>query len=232
MKIAITRLAGKEQTDAARCETFGHECMIVSPLQAELDENVIGAFVRAAGRHEFDCIFFSSALPARVIAPRLENRPRIIAIGPQTAGVLNNSGIACEILPGYYSRDLVPYLGEWIRGKRIGIPRADVPNPELITAITNAGGIPLEYRCYRLRPTGRELDLSGVDGVIFTSASSFREALWKPRENLLLIAIGEITAGVMKNAGLPPSIIGDGSLEGTLMALNKYIAEIADGGTG
>jgi uroporphyrinogen-III synthase len=232
MKIAITRLAGKELTDAVRCAAFGHECTTVSPLRAELDQDAIDAFVTAARRREFDCIFFSSALPARIIAPRLVNQPRVIAIGPQTAGVLNEAGIHCEVLPGYYSRDLVPYLGEWLRGKQIGIPRADVPNPELITAITNAGGIPREYRCYHLRPTGRELELSGADAILFTSASSFREARWKPRENLLLIAIGEITAGGMRDAGRPPLVTGDGSLEGTLAALNRYLAGTADRGPG
>ncbi len=232
MKIAITRLAGKEQTDAVRCAGFGHECTTVSPLRAELDQDVIDAFIAAVIRLEFDCIFFSSALPARIIAPHLENPPRVIAIGPQTAAVLNESGKQCEVLPGYYSRDLVPYLGEWIRGKRIGIPRADVPNPELIAAISSAGGIPREYRCYRLRPTGVELDLSGVEAVLFTSASSFREAQWKPRHGLMLIAIGEVTAGVMSKAGWPPSVTGDGSLEGTLGALNRYLAGKINRGPG
>ncbi|OPX61631.1 MULTISPECIES: uroporphyrinogen-III synthase [unclassified Methanoregula] len=224
MKIAVTRLAGKEQSDAARCADAGHSCYSVHPLRSVVREDAITAFADAAGRGEFDCVFFTSALPAKLIAPRLDRYPRVIAIGPQTAGELRRHNIDCEVLTSFYSRDFVPYLGEWIRGKRIGIPRADVPNPSLLDAITAAGGIAKEYRCYTLEPTGAELDLAGAGAVLFTSAMSFTKAIWAPRPDLLVMAIGEITAGAMRAAGTKPAVVGDGSLEGTLAALNSFLA--------
>jgi uroporphyrinogen-III synthase len=54
---------------------------------------------------------------------------------------------------------------------------------------------------------------------------SFRKAVWAPRPDLLVMAIGEITADAMRSAGTSPAVIGDGSLEGTLAALNAYLAE-------
>jgi len=116
----------------------------------------------------------------------------------------------------------VPYLGDWITGKRIGIPRADVPNPALIEAIREAGGIPEEIRIYALIPTDEPLQISSADAVLFTSAMSFEKAVWTPRPGLLVIAIGESTEGVMRNRGVIPDVRGDGSLEGTLRALNGY----------
>ena len=154
MKIAVTRLAGKEKSDAARCAAYGHTCYSVHPLRSAIREDTITAFIDAADRGEFDCIFFTSALPAKIIAPRMGRFPRVIAIGPQTAQELRRHDIDCEVLTSFYSRDFVPYLGDWIRGKKIGIPRADVPNPGLMDAITAAGGIPAEFRCYSLEPTG------------------------------------------------------------------------------
>jgi uroporphyrinogen-III synthase len=151
--------------------------------------------------------------------------PRVIAIGPQTANELRLFGIEPEILPGFYSRDFVPYLGKWIQGKRIGIPRADVPNPGLIAAIKDAGGVVLEFRCYSLEPTGEILSLEDADAVLFTSAMSYVKAVWKPRTNLLVMAIGDITATAMRSGGTEPGVVGDGSLEGTLRALNKYLTE-------
>jgi len=222
MKIAITRLAGKEKTDAARCASSGYSCYSVHPLRSELRKDEIASFVEEAGRGNFDAIFFTSALPAKIIAPLLRKFPRIIAIGPQTAKELEKCAIPCEVLPGFYSRDFVPYLGEWIRGKRIGIPRADVPNPVLMDAITRAGGIPREFRCYRLIPTGEPLLLDDADAILFTSAMSFTRAVWAPRPGLLVMAIGEITAGAMRQKGMSPDIVGDGSLEGTLRALADY----------
>jgi uroporphyrinogen-III synthase len=224
MKIAVTRLAGKEKRDAARCAAYGHTCYSVHPLRSAIREDTITAFIDAADRGEFDCIFFTSALPAKIIAPRMGRFPRVIAIGPQTAQELRRHDIDCEVLTSFYSRDFVPYLGDWIRGKRIGIPRADVPNPGLMDAITVAGGIPGEFRCYSLEPTGSELDLTGAGAVLFTSAMSFKKAVWTPRPDLLVMAIGEITAEAMRTGGTDPTVVGDGSLEGTLGALNTYLA--------
>jgi uroporphyrinogen-III synthase len=224
MKIAVTRLAGKEKSDAVRCAALGHICYSVHPLRSEIREETITAFVDAVDRGEFDCIFFTSALPAKIIAPRMGRFPRVIAIGPQTANELRRNDIDCEVLPGFYSRDFVPYLGDWIRGRRIGIPRADVPNPRLIDAITVAGGIPREFRCYRLEPTGDELDLADANAILFTSAMSFKKAVWTPRLGLIVMAIGKITADAMRTGGINPAVVGDGSLEGTLGTLNTYLA--------
>ena len=223
MKIAVTRLRGKETDDRDRCHVFGHECYTVSPLRAEIHTDNVVSFVAAVHENHFDCIFFTSALPAQLIAPRLTRWPRVIAIGPATARTLRHFGIECETLQNFYSRDFVPYLGDWIKGKRIGIPRADVPNPALIEAIRKAGGIPEEIRIYALIPTREALQLSGAGAVLFTSAMSFEKAVWTPRQGLLIIAIGESTAGVMRNRGIIPDVSGDGSLEGTLRALNEYI---------
>jgi uroporphyrinogen-III synthase len=223
MKIAITRLKGKEKSDSSRCAKSGHTCFSVHPLRSELLGEEITAFVDAVNRGEFDGIFFTSALPAKIIAPLLKKVPRVIAIGPQTAKELREFHIECEILTSFYSRDFVPYLGEWLPGKHIGIPRADVPNPSLIDAISRAGGKPHEFRCYRLIPTGEHLDLDGAEAILFTSAMSFKEAIWTPRPNLLVMAIGDITADIMRLGGVQPLVVGDGSLEGTLKALDIYL---------
>lgn len=223
MKIAVTRLAGKEGSDAERCAKYGHVCYSVHPLRSEVRQGAVTAFVESVERGDFDCLFFTSALPAKIIAPLLNRFPRVIAIGPQTAQELRSYEIECETLPGFYSRDFVPYLGAWIAGKHIGIPRADVPNPGLLGAIAAAGGIAHEFRCYALEPTGQPLSLKEADAVLFTSAMSYTKAIWTPRKGLLVMAIGEVTAAAMQRGGTLPAVVGDGSLEGTLAALNIYI---------
>jgi uroporphyrinogen-III synthase len=180
-------------------------------------------FAAAVARGAFDAIFFTSAITARAIAPLLGTYPRVIAIGPQTAATLEHGGVHAEMLPSYYSRDLVPFLGTWIRGRRIGIPRADVPDDGLAQEIRNAGGEPVEIRCYALTPSHTPLPLAGADAVLFTSALSFRKAVWEFRAGLLLMAIGENTARAMQEGGYPPVVTGDGSLAGSLAALNRYV---------
>ena len=221
MIIAITRLQGKDTDDAAICRQFGHTCYTVSPLRAEILQDRIEAFASAVNRGEFDCLFFTSALPAKILGPRIHRWPRVVAIGPQTARMLAAWYTGVETLPSHYSRDFVPTLGTWLKGKRVGIPRADVPNPDLIDAIRTAGGMPVEVRCYMLTPTQEILDTEKAEALLFTSAGSFRAARWKSRPGLLLIAIGEITASAMKKGGSIPGVVGNGSLEGTLEALNR-----------
>jgi uroporphyrinogen-III synthase len=223
MKIAVTRLVGKEKNDAERCALFGHACYSVHPLSSKINKNEITRFVEAVDRNEFDCLFFTSALPAKIIAPLLNRFPRVIAIGPQTAKELMQYEIECETLKSFYSRDFVPYLGDWIKGKHIGIPRADVPNTALIDDIISAGGIPHEFRCYGLESTGEPLNLDHADAILFTSAMSFTKAVWIQQPGLLVIAIGDITAAAMRVRGVNPVVIGDGSLEGTMAALNDYL---------
>lgn len=223
MRIAITRLEDKAGSDPERCRVHGYECYPVTPLTATIRKEEITRFVDSVTEGLFDCIFFTSALPAQVIAPLLPQYPRVIAIGPQTARELEKSNIKSEILPRHYSSEFVPYLGDWIRGKRIGIPRAAVPNRALIKSITGAGAFVTEFHCYELKPSGKDLDLAKADAILFTSAMSFTEARWKSRRDLLVMAIGEVTAGVMIERGTIPDVIGDGSLEGTLKSLDVYL---------
>ncbi len=225
MKIAVTRLMGKEGTDTARCAKFGHECFRVSPLRAEIFHNKVREFADAANNGDYDCIFLTSALPAKLAAPLINPGIRIIAIGPETGKVFMERGIPVEVLPRFYSQELVPYLGPWLKGKKIGILRADVPNTKLLEDIIEKGGIPCEVRCYSLEPTGEGLGLIGADALLFTSAMSFRHAIWKRRSGFLILAIGKVTAEAMVKGGFPPAVTGDGSLEGTLTALNVYLEQ-------
>ena len=226
MKIAITRLAEKGLQDKDICEAFGHEAYIVSPLEAVLDSAEIERFLSAFHEGVFDAVFFTSAYPAEKIAPEMKNNMpyRIIAIGPKTAEILERFGHHPEILPEYYSRAFVPYLKDWIAEKKIGIPRAAVKNEKLIKGISDAGGIPYEFGCYALKPTGKILDIKDADAILFTSAMSFKEAVLPDIRGLIRIAVGDVTADAMRDAGVVPDVVGDGSLKGTLEALNRYLS--------
>jgi uroporphyrinogen-III synthase len=53
---------------------------------------------------------------------------------------------------------------------------------------------------------------------------SFTKAVWTQQPCLLVMAIGDITAAAMRTGGINPVVIGDGSLEGAMVALNDYLA--------
>lgn len=224
MRIAITRLPGKGADDRERCARFGHDCYPVSPLRADISPAAIEVFAADLAAGRFDGLFFTSALPADLVGPRVAASGadlRVVAIGPATRAALDRHGVAAETLSSFYSRDFAPHMGSWLEGRTIGIPRADVPNEPLLAAIRAAGGEPMEYRIYRLVPTGETLDLDGADAVLFTSANSFSQAVWRPAPCLLVCAIGDVTAGRMRAAGIEPDAVGDGSLEGALRAIGE-----------
>ena len=224
MKIAITRLTEKGCQDAEMCASFGHESCIISPLAAVLDIKEIAAFLSAYNSGLFDAVFFTSAYPAEKAAPKMQRGIcRIIAVGPKTAEILARYGHEAEVLPQFTSKAFVPYLQDWIAGKRIGIPRAAVENKALIDKITAAGAVPFEFRCYALQAGGDVWDVSNADAVLFTSARSFTDAVLSGHEGKLLIAVGEMTAEAMRNKGVNPDVVGDGSLAGTLAALNQHL---------
>ena len=227
MLIAITQHAGAVD-DNAICEKYNHKARIVCPVKPVKNQQEIDAFVTAVNNCEFDAVFFPSAFSAEkvgpLVNPRLATKVRMIANGPQTARDLHNIGLAAEMLPFFYSRDLIPYLGKWIRGKRIAIPRAGITYPKLAEEIKEAGGIPVEYKCYDIIATNEELNLDGCGAVLFTSPAAFALAkLPKLDREITFIAIGEVTADEMMYHGTIPTVVGDGSIEGTIKALNATL---------
>jgi len=226
MLIAITQHAGAVE-DEAICEKYSHKAKFVAPARYQENADEFEKFVTATNNREFDAVFFPSALAAEklgaLVDPRLATKVRMIANGPQTAKDLHNVGLAAEMLPFYYSRDLIPYLGKWIHGKKIAIPRADYTYPQLAADIERAGGVPFEYHCFELAPTNEPLDLEGCGAVLFTSPEAFEMSRLPKVKDIIMIAIGDVTANAMMYGGCPPSVVGDGSVEGSLIALNSYL---------
>ncbi len=227
MLIAITKHADCVD-DNTICEKYNHKARIISTVSPVKNQQEIDNFTRSVNDCEFDAVFFPSAFSAEkmgpLINPRLATKVRMIANGPQTAKDLHNIGLAAEMLPFFYSRDLIPYLGKWIRGRRIAIPRASITYPKLSEEIREAGGLPCEYKCYDIMATNEPVDLDGCGAILFTSPAAFTLAkLPRIPEELRLLAIGEVTADAMMYGGMPPSIVGDGSIEGTIQALNAAL---------
>jgi uroporphyrinogen-III synthase len=52
---------------------------------------------------------------------------------------------------------------------------------------------------------------------------SFTKAVWTKRPDLLVMAIGDITAAAMRAGKVDPAVVGDGSIEGSMKALNDYL---------
>ncbi len=227
MKIAVTKLREKSEGINELFRSYGHEALIISTMAAAdpIDPAPLARLAEMASKGNLDILIFTSALGVDKLFERASpaKNVRIVSVGPKTAKTVEEYGFTGEVIAEFSSEHFAKYLGD-IRGKTIGIARAGVPNPELISSLGSKGAIVVEAPAYRLEPADCRFDdlLNDADAVIFTSARSFEYSGFhhESKRNLILAAIGEKTAEEMRKHGFEPDIVGDGTLEKCLALLS------------
>jgi uroporphyrinogen-III synthase len=225
VRIAVTKLEEKSEGILELFKRYGHEAVIVSTMRAAppADPAPLSRLAEMISKNKIDILLFTSALGVEklfeIVKPK--KNMRIVSVGPKTAKKIEEYGMRSETIEKFSSDNFAEYLGD-IRGKTIGIARADVPNPELVSSLTAAGAIVIEAPAYRLVAGSSIVEvLDDVDAVIFTSAKSFELSGFAPEHanTLKVIAIGQKTAAVMRKHGMKPDIVGNGALEACLSRL-------------
>ncbi|MCX9010197.1 MAG: uroporphyrinogen-III synthase [Candidatus Methanoperedens sp.] len=227
MKIAVTKLKEKSEGIPELFRRYGHEAVIVSTMSASdpTDPAPLIRLAKMASKGEIDILIFTSALGVGKLFERAKpaKTVRIVSVGPKTAKKVEEHGFSSEVIAQFSSEHFAEYLGD-IRGKTIGIARAEVPNPELVESLASRGATIIEAPAYRLEPAGKDIAdvLKDADAVIFTSAKSFESAGFNHDQarTFKVIAIGEKTAEAMRKLGVIPDIIGSGTLESCLEMLS------------
>ena len=228
VKIAVTKLREKSEGIHDLFRRYGHEALIISTMVAAdaTDPAPLASLAEMASKGTIDILIFTSALGVDKLFERARpaKNVRIVSVGPKTAKKVEEYGFKSEVIAKFSSEHFAQYLGD-IRGKTLGIARADVPNPELIKSLESGGAIVVEAPAYRLGPAGTGFDdiLDDADAVIFTSAKSFEYSRFQcnNHKKLKVVAIGEKTAKAMRNQRLEPDIVGDGTLESCLIVLSE-----------
>ncbi|MGB8215963.1 MAG: uroporphyrinogen-III synthase [Candidatus Methanoperedens sp.] len=225
MKIAVTKLEEKSEGIHELFKRYGHEAVIVSTMRAAppADPAPISRLAGMISKNEIDILIFTSSLGVEKLFEKVKpgKNVRIVSVGPKTAKKVEEYGMQSEVIEKFSSGHFAEYLGD-IRGKTIGIARADVPNPELVNSLTAAGAIVIEAPAYRLLAGDSIVEvLDEVEAVIFTSAKSFELSGFAPEhaKKLKVIAIGQKTADAMRKHGINPDFMGNGTLEDCLSQL-------------
>ncbi len=225
MKIAVTKLEEKSEGIPELFRRYGHEAVIVSTMRAvpPSDPAPLLRLAYMLSENKIDILIFTSALGVEKLFEKLKAGKdlRIVSVGPKTAEKVEKYGLKSEIIETFSSDNFAQHLGD-IRGKTIGIARAEVPNPGLVQSLASKGAAIIEAPVYRLVP-GRNVAgaLKDVDAIIFTSAKSFEFSGFKhdPAKSIKVIAIGKKTAEAMRKHGISPDIVGNGTLENCLSQL-------------
>lgn len=227
MKIAVTKLKEKSEGIRELFLCYGHEAIIISTMRSapSKDMKPLSHLAEMVSKGKIDILIFTSALGVEKLFEKAKpsKNVRIVSVGPKTAKKVEELGFKSEVITKFSSKYFTEYLGD-IKGKIIGIARAEVPNLELTESLLSKGAKVIEAPAYSLEPAGSIIEkLENVDAVIFTSASSFEFSGFEKEhvKNLKVIAIGQKTAEAMRKKGVIPDIIGNGTLESCLVLLSK-----------
>jgi uroporphyrinogen-III synthase len=223
MKIAVTKLEEKSEGVVELFRRHGHEAIIIPTMRAgePSDPAPLERLSSMLKNGEIDILVFTSALGVAKLCDRVKpDDVRIVSVGPKTADKVKEYGLSSEVIAKFSSDNFADYLGD-IKGKTIGIARAEVPNQELTESLISKGAVVVEAPAYSLEPAGNDITdaLQGVEAVIFTSARSFEYSGFTSNDagQFKVAAIGEKTASAMKKYGIEPDIVGNGTLESCLL---------------
>ncbi len=226
MKIAVTKLAEKSEGIPELFQRYGHEAVIISTMRAAppSDAKPLARLAEMASRGDLDILIFTSTLGVDKLFEKAKpaKNTRIVSVGPKTAKKVEEYGYSSEVVEQFSSEHFASYLGD-IKGKTIGIARAEVPNPELVVSLKSKGAEIIEAPAYRLmRGESIAGALKDVEAIIFTSAKSFEFSGFdkKHTKKIKVIAIGQKTADAMRKHGVIPDIVGNGTLETCLSRLS------------
>jgi uroporphyrinogen III methyltransferase/synthase len=189
---------------------------------------------------EYDWIVFTSANGVRAVMARVGETHsssvdwkalRVAAIGPGTARALEANGVPVAFIP-------TQFLGQQIArdlpiesGQRALLLRADLASDVLATGLTARGVQVSDVDAYRtVMPESREIDLTRMDAVTFTSSWTVRnfvamldDAGRTRLETLDLFCIGPVTAQTARELGLHvAAVAAEHTLDGLVEAMENY----------
>ena len=205
---------------------------------AELDRAVQDL---AAGRHDWvvlTSVNGVAALRARAEAtgrgPDVPGRARVAAVGPATEAALRDWGVVPDLVPEVATTVALGHAFPPGSGSVL-LARADLANPELGVLLRAKGWETTEVVAYHTVPVGtidpaarRRLDGGEVDWVAFTASSTVEGFLrgygGPPPPGVRVAAIGPVTAGTARSAGIPVAATAtDHTIGGLVEAIERAV---------
>lgn len=194
----------------------------------------------------FDWVMFTSAYAIQAVLVRAarhgrtltSHSPKIAVVGPATRDKATRAGFSVEhMAQTHLGVALAEELEDRLSGKRVLLPRSDRANPDLPTALRKLGAHVTEVIAYRtVRPSDADQErLARVargeaDAILFFSPSavhsfielSGRQQLKSLQDRVAMAAIGPVTAGALREAGVHRIVIAvEASASAVVQALES-----------
>ncbi|HYA97486.1 MAG TPA: uroporphyrinogen-III synthase [Methylomirabilota bacterium] len=227
-RVVVTRSAAQSQ-EVCRALREAGAVPIVWPLISftpPADCKPLDDALRSLGT--FDWLFFTSQNAVRAVEERrrglgmetslLQRGLQVAAVGPATASAIQKFGLPLAyIAKSAGGVALAEELEGQLRGRRVLLPRSDRANPDLPEALRRLGADVTEVVAYRTLLAANAEDEAqrliaegSVDAVVLYSPSAVehmaeiygRDGLRPLQESLVFAAIGPVTAGALRAAGV------------------------------
>ncbi len=251
LRVLITRPREKGRETAAKLRQLGAEPVLfptiairpmedASALDGSIDRLCDGAYDWTIFTSTNGVCFFWRRLIERGLDARIFAGTRLAAIGPITAGALEERGLHADLVPQQYVAEAILKEIGAVVGQRVLLPRADIARPDLAHGLRNAGADVDEVAAYRTVPADAgeahriraELANGEIDVVTFTSSSTVRNlaSAIGPLPELpggtIVACIGPITAETASKHGLPVHVSAARyTIDGLLEAILDYISK-------
>ncbi len=189
MRVIVTRPEGQANDLAAGLETLGHEVVLCPLVRIEpLGDGPVDA-------SGYDWLIVTSANGARELARRLTGRARrVAAVGPVTAAVLAEHGLAADLVPAVATQEGL--LAELPRpAGRVLVAAAERARRLLVDEL-GADFVPL-YRTVELRP-----ETPPVGDLVVLASGSAARAFAALGLDIPTVSIGPQTTAAAHEASL------------------------------
>ena len=227
-RIVVTRAADVASVLGEKLARLGAQPLYIPAIRRQATDNAAEQKQAVQNAASYDYLLFTSPYTVERFFAVLTECGRdsrdlatlkIAAVGSKTAEKLRRYGILADIVPETAQAEglLATLKDEVMTGKRVLLPRAMQARELLPETLRKAGAVVDVVPFYETVPeTSRkdifqkELQSGKISAITFTSASTVTgllAMLEDPRNELAgipLIAIGEITADALRQAGLEP----------------------------
>lgn len=240
-RILVTRARSQASALVSQIEDLGgepYEFPVIQTVMPTKEETLEGIQQALDKLESYDWVFFTSVNGVEFFFRHLKERgqdirslasARIVAVGPGTASVLGNYGIAAEVLKERYQAEGIidAYSAELQPGQHVLLPRGDLARSWLPEKLTEMGLHVTEAVIYENVLCGEDddellklLQEGGIHAVTFTSSSTVTNLLEvlkgmgveHPAELLkgsTIACIGPLTAQTAEEAGLHVSLLAE-----------------------
>jgi uroporphyrinogen-III synthase len=239
VRVAITRPKERSGETEEIVRKRGWDAVIVPSIEIipiPIDPSVLLT--------DYDWLVVTSASAVDILWKRFGdalNQINVAVVGPKTRSAFEKKGISTKVVASEsVGEGLARELSKRVIGKKVLVTRAASARKELVVMLKEIASI-TEIAIYDSVPptdkTGMErfkkmLDLGGIDALIFTSSLAARnlidfvgEALRSRLNEIIICAIGPITAATLEELGIKPACMPEVyTIDAALDEISKHVS--------